>query len=73
MEKKEAKKVTSRFSSDSNLTPEDHQRIIRAFKHTLDEIRRIYKSPASLYRQSRNLKKGPKELGRKASSFIEPS
>jgi hypothetical protein len=74
VEKKKAKTTARRFPSDSNLTAEDHARIARAFKHTLGEIRRLYKSPASLYqRQSRNLKKRLKELGRKASSFIEPS
>jgi len=73
VEKKRVKTKIRRCRPDSNLTPEDDARIRRAFKRRLGEIRRLYKSPASLYRQSRNLKKRLKELGKKASSFIEPS
>jgi hypothetical protein len=73
VEKKKAKRITRRFSPDSNLTPEDHQRIGRAFRHTLREIRKLRKSQVEAYGLLRQLKKRLKELEKKVSSFIEPS
>jgi hypothetical protein len=65
--------VEKRKTNDTNLTPEDHERITRAFRFTLGEIRRLYKSQAALYRLSRRLKKRVEELERPVSSFIELS
>jgi tellurite resistance protein len=73
MEKKKAKTTIRRFRPDSNLTPEDHQRIGRAFKVTLRKIQKLEDSQVRAYEHIRELKKRLRELEKKVSSFIEPS
>jgi hypothetical protein len=73
LEKEKAKRGARRFSSDSNLTPEDHERITRAFKHVLREIQNLRKSQISAYGHLRELKKRVRELEKRVWRFIEPS
>jgi hypothetical protein len=71
--KRKAKKVKNRPSSDTYLTPEDHERITMAFRFTLGEIRKLRKSQITLYGHCKNLKRRIRELEKQVTSFIKPS
>ena len=72
MEKKKAKTTIRRFSADSNLTPEDHEKITRAFKFMLRRIQKLHDHQLSAYKYLRELKKQVRELEERVWKFIEP-
>jgi hypothetical protein len=73
VEKKKAETKIRRFSPDSNLTPEDHRRITRAFTVTLRKIDRLRRSQVEACQQIRTLNKRLRQLEKRVSGFIEPS
>jgi hypothetical protein len=73
VEKKSVKTRIRRFRPDSNLTPEDHQRISRGFKFILRKLQKLEDSQVRAYKHLRELKKRLRDIEKRVWKFIQPS
>jgi hypothetical protein len=73
VEKKKIEAKIRRFRLDSNLTPEDDERIRRAFKFILRKIQKLEDSQVRAYKHIRELKKRLRDIEKRVWKFIEPS
>jgi len=73
VEKKKYEKVGRDMPADSNLTPEDNERITRAFKFTLRKIQKLQDSQIATYKYLKEVKKRLRDLEKRVWRFIEPN